>query len=90
MPRRGIYFFVLIQKSKQKKSRQNDASARMATSPPPFCRAYAQVDIIENFLLFLCLLVSMGMKLVALFFRKMWLFTLNYIQYNELKATTVA
>jgi hypothetical protein len=64
---RAFTLFVLIQKSKQKKSRQNDASARMATSPSPFCRACARVDVFEFFLLFLCLLVSIGMKLLVLF-----------------------
>jgi hypothetical protein len=75
VPRRGIVcplagraftLFVLIQKSKQKKSRQNEASARGATSRSPFCRACARIDIIGFFLWVLCLLVSMRKKQLAL------------------------
>jgi hypothetical protein len=59
MPGRGKYF--LLDQKVFKKSKQNDASARKARSPP-FCWAYPLIVVIMFLVVFSGLLVSIGIK----------------------------
>jgi hypothetical protein len=67
VPRRGIYFFVLKQKRKQKIQDKTMLQRAGPGHPRRFVRACARVVIIGFFLILSSLLVSIGMKLLALF-----------------------
>ena len=75
--RAGKYF--LLDQKVFKKSRQNEASARMATSPSPFCRACALVAVIKYYVLVSCFWVSIGMELLTFFLMDVVIYTKQHL-----------